>query len=78
MATGTVKWFDDSKGFGFIECEGGEDAFVHYSAIAGEGYKSLAEGAKVEFDIEQDAKGPRATNVVVVDAGPAKDAPNMW
>jgi len=78
MASGTVKWFDDSKGFGFIETDGGEDAFVHYSAIAGEGCKTLAEGAKVEFDIEQDAKGPRAVNVVVTDAGAGKESPNMW
>jgi len=78
MANGTVKWFDDAKGFGFIEREDGEDVFVHFSAIAGEGYKSLAEGSKVEFDVEQDAKGPRAANVVVTEAGPAKDSPKMW
>ncbi len=78
MATGTVKWFDDAKGFGFIEREEGEDVFVHYSAVEGEGYKSLAEGSKVEFDVEEDPKGPRAANVKVTDAAPAADAPDMW
>ena len=78
MATGTVKWFDDAKGFGFIEREDGEDAFVHFSAIKGEGYKSLAEGDKVEFDVEQDAKGPRADNVVVIEGAPAVDSPQTW
>jgi CspA family cold shock protein len=64
MAKGKVKWFNDQKGFGFIEAEnGGEDLFCHYSAIVGEGYKSLPEGAAVEFDVVQDAKGPRADNV---------------
>lgn len=63
MATGTVKWFNDSKGFGFIETEGSADVFVHFSAITGDGYRSLTEGAKVEFDIVKDAKGPRADNV---------------
>lgn len=77
MANGTVKWFDDAKGFGFIEVEGGEDVFVHYSSIVGEGYRSLAEGAKVEFDIEQDAKGPRAANVVVTEAPQAGSA-DRW
>ncbi len=66
MAVGTVKWFNDDKGFGFIETEGGEDVFVHFSAIAGEGYRTLAEGAQVEFEIVQDAKGPRADNVTVI------------
>jgi CspA family cold shock protein len=66
MAIGKVKWFNDSKGFGFIESEGSEDVFVHFSAIQGEGYRSLAEGAAVEFDIVSDAKGPRAANVVVM------------
>jgi len=64
MATGTVKWFSDDKGFGFVTPdEPGKDLFVHHSAIAGEGFKSLAEGAKVSFDTEADAKGPRAVNV---------------
>ncbi len=61
---GRVKWFNDSKGYGFIEQEGGRDIFVHYSAIQGEGFKSLAEGQSVEFEITEGAKGPQATNVV--------------
>jgi CspA family cold shock protein len=65
MATGTVKWFNDAKGYGFITPEGGEkDLFVHHSNIAGNGFKSLSEGAKVEFDREESDKGPVATNVV--------------
>ncbi|MEA3403400.1 MAG: cold-shock protein [Armatimonadota bacterium] len=78
MATGTVKWFDDAKGYGFIEREEGEDVFVHYSAIAGEGYKSLAEGAEVEFEVEDDPKGPRAVDVVVISAGAGSDSADMW
>ena len=62
--TGRVKWFNDSKGYGFIEQEGGRDIFVHYTAIQGEGFKSLAEGQKVEFEISEGAKGPQATKVV--------------
>jgi len=64
--TGRVKWFNDSKGYGFIEQEGGKDIFVHYTAIQGEGFKSLAEGQKVEFEITEGAKGTQATNVVKV------------
>ena len=63
---GTVKWFNGTKGFGFIEREGGEDVFVHYSAIRGEGFRNLEEGQNVEFDLEQDPKGWRAADVVVV------------
>ncbi|HJN17524.1 MAG TPA: cold-shock protein [Armatimonadota bacterium] len=66
MATGKVKWFNDSKGFGFIETEGSDDVFVHFSAIAGDGYRSLQEGDEVEFTIVPDAKGPRAENVTVI------------
>ena len=63
---GKVKWFNGAKGFGFIEREEGEDVFVHYSAISGEGFRNLEEGQSVEFDLEQDQKGWRAANVTVV------------
>lgn len=64
--TGTVKWFNETKGFGFIEQEGGPDVFAHYSAISGDGFKTLAEGAKVEFEVRQGEKGPQAENIVVL------------
>jgi cold shock protein len=64
--TGTVKWFNAGKGFGFITREGGPDVFVHYSALQGDGFKSLEEGQKVEFNVEQGPKGPQASNVTVV------------
>jgi cold shock protein len=68
MATGTVKWFNDSKGYGFISPEGSDkDLFVHHSAIGGDGFKSLTEGAKVEFDAAEGDKGPEAKNVVQLD-----------
>jgi cold shock protein len=67
MATGTVKWFNDAKGYGFITPnEGEKDLFVHHTEIAGEGFKSLAEGAAVEFEPREGTKGPEATNVAVV------------
>jgi cold shock protein len=67
MATGTVKWFNDAKGYGFITPEeGGKDVFVHHSSISGDGYRSLAEGAKVTYDAVDGAKGPEAKSVSVV------------
>ena len=64
MATGHVKWFNDKKGFGFISQENGEDVFVHFSAIKSDGFKSLAEGQQVEFDVAQGPKGAQAANVI--------------
>ena len=64
--TGTVKWFNGSKGYGFISREGGPDVFVHFSAIQGDGFKNLDEGQKVEFEVEQGPKGPQAVNVVAM------------
>ncbi len=64
--TGTVKWFNSSKGFGFIQQENGEDVFVHYKAIEGDGFKTLEENQKVEFEIVQGEKGPQANNVRVI------------
>lgn len=67
MATGVVKWFSDEKGFGFITPDdGSRDAFVHFSGIAGEGFRSLDEGAKVEFEVTEGQKGPQATNVRLI------------
>ncbi|MEJ2401647.1 MAG: cold-shock protein [Xanthomonadales bacterium] len=66
MATGTVKWFNDAKGFGFISpADGGKDVFVHFSAIQSEGFRSLAEGQAVSYDVEDGPKGPQASNVIV-------------
>ena len=64
MQEGTVKWFNSEKGFGFIEVEGGNDVFVHFSAIQGEGYKTLDEGQRVQFNVVQGNRGPQAENVV--------------
>ncbi|TML87308.1 MAG: cold-shock protein [Actinobacteria bacterium] len=67
MATGTVKWFNDAKGYGFIAPEdGGKDLFVHHTAIAGDGFRSLVEGAKVEYEAAEGQKGPEAKNVVQI------------
>lgn len=66
MATGTVKWFNAEKGYGFIQREGGSDLFVHYTAITGSGYKSLEEGQAVEFEVTQGPKGDQAQNVTPV------------
>ncbi len=66
MARGTVKWFNDTKGFGFIQQESGEDVFVHYTSIGGDGFKTLKEGEEVEFEITQGPKGPQASEVVKV------------
>lgn len=64
MHTGTVKWFNAEKGFGFIEVEGGDDVFVHFSAIQGDGFKTLEEGQSVTFDVVEGERGPQAANVV--------------
>ncbi|CAD2074123.1 Cold shock-like protein CspLA [Jeotgalicoccus aerolatus] len=66
MNEGTVKWFNSEKGFGFIEQEAGDDVFVHFSAIQADGYKSLEEGQKVSFEIEEGQRGPQATNVTTI------------
>jgi CspA family cold shock protein len=71
--TGTVKWFNDSKGYGFITQTNGADVFVHYSAIVGEGFKTLAEGQEVEFDLIDTGKGPQASNVIKVGSTPSRD-----
>jgi CspA family cold shock protein len=66
MAQGTVKWFNDAKGFGFIQQDNGPDVFAHFSAISGEGFKSLAEGERVQFDVIDGQKGPQAANIVKI------------
>jgi len=66
MAVGKVKWFNNGKGYGFIETEEGKDVFVHFSAVQGEGYKTLNEGQSVEFEVSDGEKGPQASNVVVL------------
>ncbi len=65
-AEGTIKWFNEKKGFGFIQQDNGPDVFVHYTSIKAEGFKTLAEGQRVQFDIEEGAKGPKAVNVVKI------------
>ena len=72
MATGKVKWFNEEKGYGFIEqSDGGKDVFVHFSAIQGEGFRTLYEGEEVEYEVEQGQKGPQAQNVVVTSSSQA-------
>ena len=66
MSTGTVKWFSNQRGYGFLEQENGEDVFVHYSAVEGQGFKTLEEGQKVEFDVAEGDKGPHAEKVVIL------------
>ncbi len=66
MTNGTVKWFNSEKGFGFISVEGGDDVFAHFSAINGDGFKTLEEGQKVSFDIVEGARGPQAANITVL------------
>ena len=66
MAKGTVKWFNDKKGFGFLSREDGDDVFVHHSAIQGEGFKTLKEGQEVEFEVQESPKGPQAVNVTAL------------
>ena len=66
MVKGTVKWFNEKKGFGFLSRDGGEDVFVHYSAIQGDGFKKLEEGQEVEFEVQDGPKGPQAANVTAV------------
>lgn len=66
MAEGQVKWFNEKKGFGFIQQDDGQDLFVHYTAISGDGFKTLAEGQRVRFEIEETAKGPKAKNVQII------------
>ena len=74
--TGTVKWFNDSKGSGFISRDSGDDVFVHYSDIQGGGFRSLREGQKVEFSVEQGDKGPKAANVNPLDSDDVADTPS--
>lgn len=78
MPSGIVKWFDDDKGYGFIAQDDGEDVFVHYTSIAGEGYRSLTEGSEVEYETEDSPKGPRAVNVIVVKAAPTQETDEVW
>src|SRR5688500_5785833 len=74
MATGVVKWFSDEKGFGFITPDdGGKDAFVHFSGIAGDGFRTLTEGAKVEYELGESSKGPQATNVRIIWLGEGRE-----
>jgi len=65
-AEGTIKWFNEKKGYGFIQQDNGQDIFVHYSSIAGDGFKTLSEGQRVQFEIEEGAKGPKAINVTKI------------